>query len=111
MIKITICPHAHIINLFTDPSDTKSDYWLGRKLPASAVTRLERYEELASARILDAIEDAMVFWSSEKVHLSGVVREFKLDPEDEDVRPQIEHILGQTLIEVVEWSPSEETTA
>jgi len=111
MINITVCPHAHIINLFTDPNDNESDYWLRRKLPASAVARLERYEELASARILDAIEDAMVFWSSEKVDMSGVIREFKLDPEDWDVRSQIEHILEQTLLEVVEWSPSEEATA
>lgn len=110
-IEITIRPHAHIVDMLCDPGDDAPDIWLGRELPATAVSRLERYQELGTARILEAIEDAAVVWSSEQVDASGGVQEVEMTPEDEAVRRRVEHILGQTLQEVCQWSPSEEGTA
>lgn len=113
MIEITIRPHAHIVDMLTDPGDDASDTWLGRHLPWSAAARLARYQELATARILEAIHGAVVEWTSDQIRDSGGVEEVTLTTEDDDeiidavdeVRQRVEHILGQTLQEVCQWAP------
>lgn len=105
MIEITIRPHAHTIDLLRDYGDAESDYWLGRKLPASAARRLARYQELGTARLLDAIHGAVVVWSSDQVHVSGGVEEVTLTPEKKAVRRRVAQILDHTFLDVLRADP------
>lgn len=109
---ITIAPTADMVNLLADDEDilTNFDTWLGRSVPASAVPRLARFQEIATARILRDLPTASVVWSSENVHVMGAVQKvqvvFNDDYDDEGftkslVEAIVEDNLDQALHEVV----------
>lgn len=105
LIEITIRPNAQTVDMLTEPGDKTSYFgWLDRHLPWSAAARLERYQELATSRLLEAISGAQVEWDSDQIRDSGGV-EVEITPENEAVRRRVEHILGQTLQEVCQWTP------
>lgn len=72
LIGIEIFPSATTVRLLSNPGDVLERYWwLGSCVPVSAGIRLEKMQEIATARIREAIPEAIVQWSSENVHISG----------------------------------------